>query len=136
MAKVNWNSSRVKIAIKEPTRKLLLAHGFQVEAQTKVNITNNGQIDTGFMRNSTYVSGAGESTYGRTDPTGTYTSEKTGNAVKRAIAPERQGDADTVFVVVGADYAIHNEVRQSFLYIAVEQVVGSSPDAGIIRSEA
>lgn len=136
MAKVNWYASRAKVALEKPTRKTLLAYGFQVEAQAKVNVTDNGQVDTGFMRNSIYVSGAGESSYGRTDPSGNYDSSKEGGSVKRELAPEMSNSGDTVYVVVGAEYAIYNETRRSFLYRALEQVVGKSPNASIIRSEA
>lgn len=136
MAKINWFASKVKVALKEPERKLLLAYAFQVEAQAKVNITDNEQVDTGFMLNSVYISGGGESSYGRTDPGGTYTSQKTGDTVKREIAPEERPSGDSIYVVVGAEYAIFQEARRSFLYTALEQVVGTSPNASIIRSEA
>lgn len=58
---VNWYGETVKAQTKQDGKKALLALAFQIEGQAKINITNNGQVDTGFMRNSVYVSGGGAS---------------------------------------------------------------------------
>lgn len=134
MAKINWYKEKAMLAMKDPGRKLLLAYGFQVEANAKVNITDNDQIDTGFMRNSVYVTGAGESTYNNADASGTYTG-KAGDTVQRNIAPEETPGRDSVYVTVGAEYAIYQEMQESFLYKALEQTVGVVPGASIVRTE-
>lgn len=130
---VNWYGETVKAHTKQNGKKALLALAFQIEAQAKINITNNGQIDTGFMRNSVYVSGAGESSYGNTDPSGLYPSRKSGTDEDRELGPELTPPNEDVYVVVGAGYAIHQENRQSFLYEALEQVAGNG-DVTISRA--
>lgn len=110
----------------EAIAEVLLAVGYQVEGQTKVNITDNGQVDTGFMLNSVYTTGNNGSTYGAAerqagarDPDG-------------EMAPEVDA-GDGVAVAVGAEYAIHQEEKNSFLYRAAEQVAGSVAEAEIRR---
>ena len=87
------------------------------------------------MRNSIYVSGEGESSYGQTDASGTFTSQKTGDTVKREIDPEMTVPRGSVYVVVGAEYAIHQETKKSFLYQALEQVASSAAGISIAQSE-
>lgn len=131
---VNWYGETVKAQTKQDGKKALLALAFQIEGQAKINITNNGQVDTGFMRNSVYVSGGGASSYGNTDASGLYPSPKTGEDENRELGPELTPPADDVYVVVGAAYAIYQETQQSFLYQALEQVAGSNADVTIKRA--
>lgn len=130
---VNWYGERVRAQTKQDGKKALLALAFQIEGQAKINITNNGQVDTGFMRNSVYVSGAGESSYGNTDPSGLYPSPKSGDDENRELGPELTPAEGDVYVVVGAAYAIYQETRESFLYTALEQVA-SNGDVTISRA--
>jgi hypothetical protein len=125
-ARVNWYGDQVQVQIGQATRQALLAIGYQIEAQAKVNITNNGQVDTGFMLNSVYTTdGANGSTYGPAER----------NAGARnpdvSMAPEVDPGEGAVAVAVGAEYAIHQETRNSFLYRAAEQVAGSVAEAEI-----
>lgn len=131
---VNWYGETVKAQVRRGNKKLLLAVAFQIEGQAKVNITNNGQVDTGFMRNSVYTTGAEQSNYVQANQSGQYTSQKSGADVDRSLAPELNPSNDDVYVVVGADYAIDQETKNSFLYLALEQTAGNNADVAIQRA--
>lgn len=125
-AQVKLYLDHVKVQVADATQKALEALAFQIEAQTKVNITENGQVDTGFMRNSTFVL-TPDGVQGSPDPSGAYMSDRTGKPEERNLAPTASlGDAAAA-VCVGAEYAIYQEIQQSFLEKAAEQVV---PKAG------
>ena len=104
--------------------RALEAAALQIEAQVKVNIQRNNQIDTGFMMNSTYVVTPSGSTYDQTDASGTQF-DRFGNVVERNIAPEvpLPGNA-RAGVVVGAEYAVYQEDKKPFFYPAAETVAG------------
>ena len=131
---VNWYGETVKAQVKRDGKKALLAVAFQVEGQAKVNVTENGQVDTGFMRNSIYTTGVGESSYTKANQSGEYDSPKSGQAESRELAPELNPSGDDVYVVVGAGYAIHQELQNSFLFRALEQTAGSNADIAIKRT--
>lgn len=102
----------------------LEAAALQIEAQVKVNIQRNNQIDTGFMLNSTYVVTPRQSTYGQTNPTGVEF-DRLGNLVQRTIAPEISLPENArAAVVVGAEYAVYQEDQKPFVYPAAETVAG------------
>lgn len=113
---VKWYGQRVKGEVKAATQAAILKLAFDIEAGTKAQITDNQQIDTGFMRNSTYTvtkdhgvrGGAGSGVNGR-----------------QAASPAPLGDSDAV-VGVGAVYAVYNEVKRSFLRVAFERVIGAA----------
>lgn len=131
---VNWYANNVKADVRDRSRKAKLKVAFQIEGQAKINITENGQVDTGFMRNTVYVTGSGQSNYGNAASSGEYTSAKQGDSVPREIAPEVNATGDDVYVVVGANYAIYQEGGNSFLYRALEQVAGSQAEVAIVES--
>jgi hypothetical protein len=131
---MNWYGDKVKLEVKRDGAKALLAIGFQVEGQAKVNITNNGQVDTGFMRNSVYTTGGGQSNYSQAAHSGEYTSQKQGDTVDRTLAPELSAGGDDVYVVVGASYAIYQELANSFLFRALEQVKAGGADIAIKKA--
>jgi len=112
----------VQVKVAAVSDKALEAVALQIEAQTKVNIQKNGQIDTGFMLNSTYVVTKNSSTY--KSASGSFTNRE-GKTVQRQIAPQQTlpGNAKAA-VSVGADYAIYQEVKKPFLYPAAETVAG------------
>lgn len=131
---VRWYGANVKAEVKQKGRKALLAIGFDVEGQAKVNVVNNSQVDTGFMLNSIYTTGAGISNYSNANQSGTYTSSKQGDSVDRELAPELTPNADDVYVVAGAGYAIYQELANSFLYRGLEQVAGNGAEIAIKRA--
>jgi hypothetical protein len=122
-------ASAVIATIKNATDEELAKFAFQIEGQTKANIQRNGQIDTGFMLNSVYtVTKAGGNTYDATRPTGGYVSRKSGTKTKRRLAPQRNiPDKAAAIVAVGAEYAVHQEIRKPFLYPAAQQTLAGRP---------
>lgn len=122
MSPVNWNDAEARRMAQREARRELVRIGFAIEGQAKVNVTDNGQVDTGFLRSSLYTVARDTSTYGQADPSGRYQSSKSGLAVEREIAPELTAGEDEVLVAAGAAYAIHQEVENSFLYRALDQV--------------
>jgi hypothetical protein len=124
--KTKFYLDKIKVTVQGATQKALEALAFQIEGQTKVNITTNNQVDTGFMLNSVYTltpEGQRSSTW----ENGEYLSQKTGEKVARqaVAAPSLNGAAAAVGV--GAEYAIFQEAANSFLYRAGEQI---APQAG------
>jgi hypothetical protein len=116
---VNWYGEEVKLTIAGASRQLLVEVAHRVEEHTKINITNNNQVDTGFMRNSVYVSAPNESNYN------TAKSEAAGRNPNATMGPEATPpNENTVVVAVGAEYAVFQEIQNSFLLLAVEQTAG------------
>jgi len=117
-AEINWYEEDVVLAVERASDEFLTQLAFQGEALAKVNIQANGQIDTGFMLNSTYGMG----------PNGSHRGEAQGAAyAAAAFAGEAKGMAPAPTLEDGqaglhaaAEYAIYQEMRQSFLYKAVE----------------
>lgn len=132
--KVNWFEQRVMLEVNEATERELLKIAHQVEGQAKVNITDNDQIDTGFMRASGYVVSSKLSTYNE-GYAKAYSKDlkrksrrrgKSVNVFERAMGPELpKPNKLQAAVVFGAEYTIYQEMRMSFLYDALVQVAGN-----------
>ena len=122
-------TDHVLLLLDEANEDLLKRLALQGEGYVKVNIQANGQIDTGFMLNSTHAIYPGGDTYSNTDQTGLYIN-KEGGLVEREIAPINPVPDGEAWVVVGAVYAIYQEVKNSFLYRAAQQLTR------IVQSEA
>ena len=127
-AEVRLYLEHIKVVIAHASDKAMLALAHQIEAQTKANIVDMpsgdhvGLVDTGFLLNSVYAIGNGESGYGATQSSGEYVN-RAGETVRRERAPEERLPRDAqAAVVVGANYAIYQEVKHSFLFKAAEQV--------------
>jgi len=115
----NWNIRLLLEEAKKAVNMKDLAQGIADQAQA--NIQSNNQVDTSFMRESTYIlTKEGDSTYSQTMPNGDYFGAKSQRTAPREKAPQADlGDADAA-VVVGAVYTIYNEIRDPFLYPALE----------------
>jgi len=125
-AEVNLKLDHVNVIVKKATEEALAALAFQIEGQTKANISNNDQVDTGFMMNSVYTITRRDSSYGAARQTGEYRN-KAGDMVRRKLSPEERLPSDAAAgVIVGAAYAIYQEQRDSFLFKAAEQVAGQA----------
>lgn len=125
---LDWHGNDALRAIADATPEMLLAIGLQIEGQAKANIVANGQVDTGFMLNSVYTTDGGNgSTYATAQR---QASSKSGDA---EMAPQAAPPPGGVAVAVGADYAIHQETRNSFLYRAAEMVAGGAAEGEIER---
>lgn len=132
-AKIKSYRPRVMMVVKDATDDELLALAFQVEAQAKVNIQRNNQVDTGFMLNSVYAVGKeGASSYDATRPTGNYKSRRSGTIASRKRAPARSvPDKSSAIVAVGAEYAIYQETKKSFLFSAAQSVAAGRIGASV-----
>lgn len=121
---VRFHLDHVLVKVTAVSDKALEAVALQIEAQTKVNIQRNRQIDTGFMINSTYVVTQKGSTFNDTEPSGEYFN-LAGQVVKRGIVPQQTLPANArAAVVVGAEYSIWQELLKAFFYPAAETVAG------------
>jgi hypothetical protein len=116
MAKTKFYRRQVDTAIEKATRETIEAAAFRIRENAGANVVANDQIDTGAMVNAFYVVLPGGDDY----------SDATGEASSRNPAAEvgpragLDGGADAV-VANAMEYAIDNELRQSFLFKAAEQ---------------
>lgn len=141
-ARVTMYLKRVTVKVKDGTDQGLNRLAQQIAGLTKVAIQRNGQIDTGFMLSSVYAIGKGQSGYSmaRAEALAHNKSRRTGRRVtsKGRMAPEREllkvNDGDSVAgIVVGANYAIFQEARRSFLYVSAE--AGARQAGGTLEAE-
>jgi hypothetical protein len=126
-SKVTWHGAAVLAEAERAERDLLYRLALQGEAHAKVNIVNNDQVDTGFMLNSTYAVGpAGkESDYPAAQSAASAAAARAG-AVRRMM-PREQVPDHTAAICTGAEYAIYQEARRTFLYKALEQLKADFP---------
>lgn len=122
-SRVAWYGKEVMVVVNHATPRALYAIALQIEGQAKLNIQDNGQIDTGFMLNTTYAFADGVDTGYQGDLPGYYPN-KDGydvwrDRVDEAPAPPPGGAG----VHCAAEYAIYQEMTKSFLYKALEQIV-------------
>lgn len=125
-AEVRLRLDHVRTTIRGATQKALEAVAFQTEGRAKVKVRDNDQIDTGFMLNSIYTVTPGTTGYpaARGAAEAKTKSKRTGSEVDHSgnMAPAQQlPDGVAAAVVVGANYAIYQEVQQSFLYAGAEE---------------
>lgn len=119
--KSKWYLDEVRVKIEGATQEALNALALQLEGLTKINIQQNGQIDTGFMLNSVYSRFPDQSSYGDAVAGAMAAAGKAG--VEREFGPEEAlPEGVGAMVVVGAGYAIYQEAQQSFLYRAAEEL--------------
>lgn len=123
---VDFYIDHVKVVLEGATMEALKALAYRIVERAQLNIRDNDQIDTGFMVNSIYPVWKDGSDYDRAQAAaGQKTrSARTGKQVshEQDFAPEpgMPEDADAG-VVVGASYAIYQEVLKPFLYPAAEK---------------
>lgn len=122
-SRVDWYQNDVVLVAENATLESLLAMAFQVEAEYKIR----ADVDTGFMRNSTYIQGAETSTFQAREQV--VTSKRTGKKGKRKTVknPEVPKDDQEVIVGVGANYAIYREIETGALYAALQSVAEQAP---------
>ncbi len=136
---VHWDRQRVSLVLKNATQEAIEAVAYELERQAKINIEDNHQVDTGFMVNSVHTITPASSGWAAAKAVAearTYSHKRqahvdhTGDMAPQATLPARASAA----VVVGAIYAVHQEVKQSFLYKALEQIAKDA--GGIIQRMA
>ncbi len=125
-AKVTTYLRHVMVRVEGATDAVLHAVALQIEGTTKRNIIKNNQVDTGFMVNSAYVETQQGSTYGQTWKDGSYSAKKSGGIKEVEKAPRLQlpNLFSAAAVIVGANYAIFQEMKKSFLRVAGAEVAG------------
>lgn len=124
---VVWKGNQVLLLIEEATKEALLTLALEIEGQTKQNIVETDQVDTGFLLNTVYaIDKEGSGSAGSIMTSGRYTN-RAGQSVERNAAPiiTPPGDAMAA-VVMGAEYAIFREGFQPVLYPAAVSVVANS----------
>jgi len=114
---VNWYDDEVMLVVQGASDELLTAIALQVEGSAKIKITDNGQVDTGFMRNAVYAIAP--------DRNNRPKARMEAHAVaKRPFAPKPRVDRHSAGVHAAAEYSIYQEIAQSFLHSALEDVRG------------
>ena len=114
-AKVNMHLAHVMLRVEGATDEALHAIALQVEGTAKRNVVSNDQIDTGFMLNSIYSASSKGSTFGET---------WAGPPGKKAPKLRLPRLFSAAAVHVSAVYAIYQEMMNSFLRTAAQEVAG------------
>lgn len=118
---VKWYASSVIEAVEAATD--LKRAALWVEGQTKANISDNGQVDTGFMRASVYSVYSSGSTYAEAASTAFgHADKKRKGAQKMAPIANQKVNKNCAVVAVGANYSIWQERKSSFLLKALTQL--------------
>lgn len=120
-ANVKWYGDKILAQLKVAGQRMADEAALQIEAQASVEIVNNGQVDTGFMLNSVYSVTSGGSSYGPGQP----------SRADRDAAPARPAPESGAVVGVAAEYALWQELENSFLFRAAE-IVAETMQAPII----
>lgn len=114
MSKINWYRQKVLVALKGAEQEVLDKLAFRALEHAMTNVTANDQIDTGFMRASGYAISGKQDSY----------AQAMAEAVLRApreAAPKVQPGEHESIVGFAAEYAVYQEMRQSFLFKGAEQ---------------
>ena len=118
---VKWYLDHVEVEVDKATEEVVKQLAFRIVERARLNIRSNDQVDTGFLINSIYAIWKAGSGYGdaAAAAAGHTLSSKGGGNVDHSkdMAPVEQLPADaSAGVVVGAVYAIFQEVINAFLY--------------------
>lgn len=110
---VNWYAEKIIAIFEKASMDVLSDLAFVGEGKAKINITDNGQVDTGLMRSSVYAVTPQKSSYA--PDTGLRPHARVAEAVNLP-------NANTVAVAVAAEYAIYQEMANPFLFTAIESL--------------
>ncbi len=114
-ADVKWYGDSILAQVKVAGQRMADEAALQIEAQTAVEIVSNGQVDTGFMLNSVYSVTSGGSS---------FNPGQAERAYRIALPPPDVPEGGAV-VGVAAEYALWQELENSFLFRAAEIVAGT-----------
>jgi len=113
-AKINWYGEQVKIVVKGASKQILTQAAMVCADKAAIRITDNDQVDTGFMRASVY--GVGPTDSGRANAQADATER-----ADRPFAPQPAlPDEKTALVHAAAEYAVHQDMRKAFMYPAAQ----------------
>lgn len=123
MADLQFNlNSNALTEIGKLADKALAVVAQEVALIAQANITQNNQVDTGFMRASVYAVWQGGDNYNQTWSNGAYFGQKSNKIGQREKGDKLDLVGDySALVAVGAVYAVNQEVKNHFLYPALEQ---------------
>lgn len=113
----------VKAVVEKASEATLKTLAFRIVEHIQSNIRSNNQVDTGFMINSVYALWQDGSGYSMANSLAEGTpgvSAKYGSRSGRAVIEEPLPPDATAGVVVGANYAVYQEVKQPFAYPGAE----------------
>lgn len=116
-----FHTKQVMGASRQWANNMITAVALQVEGQAKINVVANNQVDTGFMLNSIYTVAPERSTYRQAWQTGDYKGQAS-TAEHRELEGQMSAEPNVALVVVGAEYGLFQEIRNSFLYRALDMV--------------
>lgn len=114
MSKINWYREKVLAALKDAEGEVLATLAFRALEHAMTNVQANDQIDTGFMLNSGYAVSSKRDNY----------AEAMADAAARApreAAPKVQPGQNESIAGFAAEYAVYQEMRQTFLFKGAEQ---------------
>jgi len=129
--KIDWFGDEVSVLVEKATQKIVDQLSLACEAQTKTNITRNGQVDTGFMRSSAWSSAGGGS--GRSGQSAAGRVQSAANRSRGSVRGRGRGASASAGV--SANYAIYNEIRIPFLYPALQSLKGSKTIAIVAKNK-
>ncbi len=121
-AEINWYEDEVRLIVQDASDAILTALAFQGEGYAKVHVQENGQIDTGFMLSSIYGFGPLE------DRRAAAMGAALARAVKDFAPPVKPEEERQGGIHAAAEYAIYQEMINSFLYRALEDLVKVIPN--------
>ena len=124
---LQWYGGQARMIVQDASDEMMLRLALMVETEAKLNVVENDQIDTGFMLNTIYHVAPASNSYSSTEAGGVKVGK---DGTKRTVEKAPQVDIPPEFqaaVAVGAEYAVFQEMRRSFLYLALEQVADKAP---------
>jgi hypothetical protein len=122
---VKWNGRQLKLRVAAAQELMVDKAAFMVEAECKMNIQANQQIDVGFMLNSVYAITPRRNAYAGAWKSGRYFSARQGQMARRDLAGPQNPPREGAVVAVGAIYALYQELKMPFLYPALVKVAAS-----------
>lgn len=120
---VRWFGEQVKKFVLNEAQRGVEALAYDVRERARRNLEQGDHIDTKFLYNSVYV--ATPKGTSPIPPNGTYTSLK-GNGQVRRESGEIIRVSKGAAVGAAAEYAVYVEMRDPFLWPAIEETAGAS----------
>lgn len=129
---VDWHHQRISLEIADASAEVIQRTLIRLEQETKLQIVENDQVDTGFMLNTVYWRTPVAGTYGgQTWADGVYQNQA-GQAVTREKAPEAPLASGAAGLFgVAALYAIYQEMIRPFIWPALQRVAARTAGATI-----
>ena len=121
--KITDYSDELLEQLEKNIKKALKTCGQKAQDFAVENLTRNGSVKTGLLRNSIAYAIGGEAPTPKT-----YKADNAGEDAKGEsydeTAPEDNGDVYTVYVGTNVEYALHVEAKKSYLAPALKEHTG------------